>query len=118
ALKAVAIALALGALWGFTIGHGQFTSVLQRVTVLQHNTNAGLSGRQTIWREVHAYLDAKPSRIYVGGGLDDFRGFVGTTTQLENAFSAHNVVYDLLTNGGIVMLAAFIVLLAVFARTA
>jgi O-antigen ligase len=106
--------LVLGGIWGATAGQRDVSLVWERVGRYEQDPNAALSGRSTIWEQAQRYLDEEPSRIFIGGGLDDFKGY--NAESLSSGFAAHNVALRLLTDGGLVMLAAFALLMIVLWR--
>jgi O-antigen ligase len=73
------------------------------------NTNAILSGRVDIWEQAQLFL-RQGNNFIVGGGLDAFRDFAARSS-LGNAFATHSAILFLLATGGLVLLAAYALLL-------
>lgn len=103
--------LLLGAAWAVTGGRAQTDFIFGN---LERNTtaNARLSGRESIWEGAFNYLAEDPSRWFVGGGLDDFRKYLITTT-LGQDLPAHNVVLTCIVTGGVILAAAYLLVMAV-----
>ena len=100
--------LAVAAVLVTTVGQTQLRFF--ETTLLENDTNVALNGRQDIWKNATQFLADKPSRWVVGGGLDAFRSYAQTTS-LGGSFATHNAALKLLTNGGAIMLAVWILLL-------
>lgn len=105
ALIVVAVAVA----WAATVGQSQITALEQSFSRYPGDRNAALSGRETIWTAAQDFLAADKRRWVVGGGLDSFRDFA-ESTPLRSGFATHNSALKQVTNGGLVMLAAYLLL--------
>jgi O-antigen ligase len=101
--------VAVGGAFALTIGQAQTEFIVSNFERYQYNTNGQLSGREGIWEQAFHYLDEEPSRWVVGGGLDDFRS---TNRVGIQGFATHNQALFLVVNGGIVMLACWLLLAA------
>lgn len=100
----------VAALWAKTGGYSQVSFLLDRAEQNPGDINAQLSGRAAVWDQAMVYLD-QGRHWFVGGGLDAFQQF-NLTSPLQYAWATHNMYLDLLTTGGLAMLAAFAALAA------
>lgn len=109
-LALVALVIVLGVAWADTGGQSEVRFIDQRFQQYRFDQNAQLSGRQTIWEQGGQYLNADQKRWVIGGGLDDFRTYTGTTS-LKHQSATHNTLIFTLVTGGAIMAVAFAVLL-------
>jgi O-antigen ligase len=109
-LLVLCVVVALGVAWATTGGQSQVQSIEQRLAQEQFDPNAQLSGRLSIWQQAFQFLNEDKQRWVIGGGLNSFKSFAGTTT-LQGDFATHNALLAYLTDGGVFMAAAFYLLL-------
>jgi O-antigen ligase len=109
-LLVLCVVIVLGVAWATTAGQSQVQSIEQRLAQEQFNQNAVLSGRLSIWQQAFQFLNADKQRWVIGGGLNSFKSFAGTTS-LQGEFATHNALLADLTDGGVIMAAAFYLLL-------
>jgi len=102
-LVLVVVLVAIG--FALTLGDQEAQLLVENYQQAGADQNAQLSGRESIWDAVFAFLEAEPHRWWVGGGLASFGGFAETT--LGTGFATHNGILYALANGGILMLIAF-----------
>lgn len=108
-LRTAGAVFAVAAIWALTLGRSQLLALVATISGHASDRNASLSGRGAIWAEAHNFLGLGNHWLF-GGGLDSFRDFA-LTGRLHHAFATHNLALRLLTNGGLVMAAGFVVLI-------
>ena len=100
----VLAAVGVSVLFATTLGQQQTDFLVENFQRYGNNSNAQLSGRESIWAAVLDFLGNEPGRVYFGGGLDSFREEV--TRSLGQPYSTHNAFLYALANGGALMLIA------------
>jgi hypothetical protein len=114
-IRLAAVVVGLGALAAATVGRTDVTQLSASLAGRSSDPNATLSGRLEIWHQAQVYLHGGHHRLAFGGGLDSFRNFA-LASPLQHAFATHSTALRLLTTGGVVMLALFVVLVAALWR--
>jgi O-antigen ligase/polysaccharide polymerase Wzy-like membrane protein len=74
---------------------------------ISSDTNTFLSGRPSLWHEALRYLGQDNNWLW-GGGLDGFESYV--QRKLGHPFTTHSEPFRLLVDGGVIMLAGYVVL--------